>query len=256
MLFGVAAILTRGQFYYHLVVYPACMPYFFEAIPLWVKPLAQSHAVLLSMAIAYVIYSFWKRELSLFAVYFVTALPGILAIGNSGGNVNYFLEIIAVICVLAGFAAGQLSRDQLRDMLASLLVCLLLIMQIGTFYTYRHLWSKSPDYQSGREVSEIIRKLKGEVLSEDGSLLVLNGKNPVVEPFLIKHLARQGLWNERKLLEDLATGSLSLVIMRSDVWSRRADHRFSEAVLEQIRRRYRLSKKIGGYYLYEPLRIP
>ena len=254
-LFLLANYITKGQFYLHIGLYHTGIFSIYKPIASYIG-MIYIHAVLLGFAFSYVLYDVSKKKLSLFVICFITSALVAVSVGKIGASINYFIELVAVSCILFGLFLDELRPRVKKESLASILVITLLLIQLVLFAHMPYVTDEAPttaDLNNGQKVSSYVINTNGRILSEDAGFVVVNDKELLIEPFMAMQLEKQGLWNQSKFVSDLQNKKFSLIILEFDV---NCDgihkYRFTDEMLNVIRNNYYLVEKNGNYYTYMP----
>ena len=80
------------------------------------------------------------------------------------------------------------------------------------------------------------------------------GGTPVLHPFIMTNLARRGLWDERPFVRALEQGAFAVVVLPFDLSDEEARRsgRWTPAMLEAMRQRYRLAERHGLWRVFRP----
>lgn len=248
LLFLLANYITNGQFYLHTVIYNANLFSINEVISSYIR-MIRIHTVLFGFAFFYVLYNVSKKKLSLFVIYFIISALVAVSAGKIGSNINYFIELIAVSCILSGMFLGKLRFKTKKESLASILVMTLLLIQLVLFAPMPYVYDRS----TGQKISSYILNTNGSILSEDAGFVVINNRDLLIEMFMATQLEKQGLWDQSTFVGDLQNKKFSLIILEFDVGNDEImQSRFTEQMVKAIRNNYHFIEKIGSYYIYKP----
>lgn len=179
------------------------------------------------------------------------------AYGKTGATVNYFLELNAALCVVAGLAVGvllwEVKRAPRLTAMAGLALVIPLVLAGQNLYTVVNSFVPGAQVKSHeRQEMEAYRKfaprlasVPGPVLSDDMVLQLRAGKDIVFEPATMCLTAEAGTWDESGFARRLESKEFALImISRPDIW----DPRLTAA----IQSAYQLEESIGRYQLYRP----
>jgi hypothetical protein len=79
------------------------------------------------------------------------------------------------------------------------------------------------------------------------------GHEPLYEPFICTQLARQGLWDERPLLQRIENQEFPLIVLTWNAFQQPADpERFSKSFASAITRSYEIERALGRFVIYRP----
>ncbi|MEO0227422.1 MAG: glycosyltransferase family 39 protein [candidate division WOR-3 bacterium] len=246
--------LTHGEFYKHNFVYNLNTFIFKQALKHYIWML-QNHAILILFSLLYVFYSSSGKKPPVLVIYFIISSIVALSVGKIGANMNYFFEMIALSCILTGLGLGKL-RSEINERAYNYLSLGALSFQLILFAHMPYLTEPTATKLSRRvaeQVSEIVANTDGEIISEDAGLLIKNKKNILFQPFEITQLANQKIWDQTQFINDIKNRRFSLIILFFDVDCWVDEERLTSEMVEAIRAHYSVSRKIGEYYLYQPI---
>ena len=276
-LFGLSGILllllcnylTDGRFYLHTIAYQSFGISLHQATERYLD-MIQTHAILFGFAFVQAVYIILKKKTGLFAYYFVASALIAVSVGRPGSHVNYFLELIAVCCILFGTLLSELQPQIKKGNLAGILVTVMLLLQLALF-AHPPYTKIAEDLRIGQEASTRIQSSEGSVLSEDAGLVVINDKELLIEFFMATQMEKRGLWDQSNFVSDLQNKNFSLILLEvnanhvlrfltlegSDAIMKMQQRygllqRFTVEMLEAIVNNYHLVETIGEYYVYEP----
>lgn len=208
-----------------------------------------------------------RLEPVLLASYFVISLLNILALTKAGSAENYLLEPLAAASLLVGSRVGSLLHEHQREslrlshplhILAVLLVCH--AVRITTFAPVM-FGSKEPspeDYRNASFLTLRLRTTHGPVISELACYAIFAGKEVLFQPFIMSELARQGRWDEEKILRDIRQKKFSVIATTVQLETTTYSDAFTSRMREAITTHYRLAKKLEDgrlwrHYVYDPV---
>lgn len=209
------------------------------------------------------------QGLRLLALYFVFAMLVSLTAGKIGAAVNYFLEPLAAACLMTGVAVqwlggrlhswpGKAAWVAAWLVLVSAPAYALVRPEVDQYWPYR--LSREKIIAGGNEALALVRAAKGDILSEDSGLPLLAGRRLLLDPHKMTSLFRDGVWNQRPLIEDIERRRFALIITRwdpvggaTDRWGTVGDYRWSIGMGRAIMQNYYLVKKTGFLYITAPL---
>jgi hypothetical protein len=197
------------------------------------------------------------QPLRLFLLYFVFAYLASLAAGKVGAYINYLVEPLAASCLMAAIVYHRLPQTlgswQGRAAWAAAWLALVLSFLLpaarataGGKYRAELAFRRST-VRGAEAAIDLIRRTEGDVLSEDTGLLLLTGRQVLLEPFEFTQMFRDGTWNQRPLLQDIARRRFALIVLR---WNEQ--DRWSVGMKRAIMRNYYVMKTVGGLDLMAP----
>jgi hypothetical protein len=258
VLLGFANLITDGQFIIHTVLHPTTAIYDFKMLLYFSFEylLSVSHPLTLVIML-YVLYLLYNKRISLFVVYFVISYLISFSIGKRGSSTVYFIENIAVSCILFGYLLSDLNTIIKQHTLIKLIIIALLIYPIYPIYTFWGYHHLNINESIAKKVSKYVKQSKGKVLTMDAGSSVLNGKDLLYEPFVSSNLVRSGLLDQSKLLEDLRNKRISLIVLKSewgeDLELEELSFVLTDEIIHEISNNYMLQEQIGNLYIYKPL---
>ncbi|BDG03911.1 hypothetical protein [Anaeromyxobacter oryzae] len=187
------------------------------------------------------------------ALWVGAALAGALAIfASPGTGVNHLLELEAASAVLLGACAttpglaGAAARAGAPvAALAGVLVAL-------------STWTTDRAVSRLAEIRGVLASAPAPLVSEDPLVPLLAGATPLVQdPWMLRLVSERDEGMARPLLEALRARRPAAVILfrdladpGADAWYARGD--LGPAVVAEVRRGYRLARRVGRYFVYVP----
>jgi hypothetical protein len=224
--FGLLAAATGGAAWRHLVPYTAAAEYeparMLEAygqLSVVAFPLLLLIAAAAAATPRPVLAAGRGRVLVL---YFGLNAVAFATIAKAGAAQNYFLEPWAA-AILAGALALQTLGER-RPAVRRLDVVALLVVAACARFAYPQLERlpqalRAPqNAEEFPELTRLVREAKGDVLSENLSLLVVNRRRVLLEPFGTLLLAQKGLLSTERLAADCEAGRFALVVAEHRLW--------------------------------------
>jgi hypothetical protein len=246
LMFGALAVGTSGQAWLHLGPYTAAADY---DVDMMLRSM-RSFAVLAAPAAAVVLLGASCARLPpTLVAWWTLGLASLLTLAKAGAAQNYMIEPWAATVVLAGIAAQRIRETSpaLRTAWPALLLPAALGAALaGQDLTRLPLPIRNPAQAvEFAELDRLVREAPGTVLSENLSLLVLNGRPVEAEPFALLLLQRKGLWNPRPLVDDCRAGRFALVVH---------EHRLREipGIAPCLDELYLKFGTLGPYEVYRP----
>lgn len=264
-IFAVMELVTRGGWSFGLVTLNATVwtPRVFVSL---VSSFLLTYAVLIGFAV----YGWWRRVAPLLAslrvrqrvnlngfgvleVYAVLAVISVALAGRDGAWENYFLEIVAVVCVFAGLAFTALgTRTKWQWVVPALL-----LVQLGLFWNEhdpRIAQKLFDNVRAGNEpLAPSVRAATGTLIAEDMGLLWVNNQPITYYSFPYSTLARAGRYDQQWEIENLRAGNFPLVILNRDTRTD-IDHfgNFTRAFASALDYGYAVSQENVQFTVYTP----
>ncbi len=261
-LFFAINLLTKGQFYKHLVVYNV-NPFHWRDVWNFFFNLFRFYWVFLGFILLALFIAVTDSGKRLFLFYFLFAVLVSLSCGKEGSAVNYLIELIVAGSILMGMALAVLNRYILY---ARIFIPIILLIQL---YCIIHIvympsyWYGTPQYRTTpslrnfdlvESVERMVRETPGDVLSDDASLLVRTGKPVLFQPFIMSTLARQGEWNPSKFINDIHQKRFSLLVLYFPLRPENPDmyERYTPEMINALMENYEVMDYRHPYWIHRP----
>jgi hypothetical protein len=250
--FGALVVATRGGAWRHLVVYNAAAGYEWDRMAGSYAHLALiAGPLLLVVGVALVVApgATLAGAGRLFLIHLLLKLLGFATIAKQGAAQNYFIEPWVALLPAAAVALRALG-ERLPRSVAWRPALLLVAAAVPTF-AYPSLDRlpralRRPERATEfARLDELVRKARGPVLSENLSVLVLNRRPVLVEPFGVLLLVKTGLLRPDRIVRDCEAEAFALVV---------TEHRLEQipGLGECLERRYQPVADLGRYEALEP----
>jgi len=172
-----------------------------------------------------------------------------------GSDVNYLLELSAALGLATGaFMAWQRRRPRLRIVLIAFLAIQMLALSQSA-----RVASGLQNYVMDQraevaQLSTMVANTEGPVLTDDYmGLLPERGKRIFFQPFEMTQLARDGDWNQRPFVEDIANERFPLIMIWSPPFAREIKQdRWTPRMLEEIGNHYERTGRVADMVIYRP----
>jgi len=252
-LLGLLVAVTGGQAFRHLVTYTAAAEYEWPrmvesygefALITWpAQTLIVAGLVLAGRAV-------FAGPGRAFVFYWLLNLLALATIAKAGAAQNYFIEPWLATVLLAGLVLRVLGA-RFPAALAWAPACVLAVVLAASYARWEA--NRLPQAIRSPEraldfaaLTQAIRETEGPILSENLSLLVVNGERVLVEPFGFLQLTRRGYLQPDRVVRDCERRFFALVI---------TEHRLREVpgLAECLDRRYYAWKDLGPYQALRPV---
>ena len=224
-LLGLLALATRGQALKHLFTYTAAASYEWDRMRESYLQLGVIAAPLLLLVVAGLVLGGSEREDRrgrILLLYLLLSLAGLASIAKEGAAQNYFLEPWLATVLAAAWALRRLEAR--RPRLGPAWPVLAAVAAAVANYSYpsldrlpyplRHP-ERAGDWAT---LQRLVHDTQGPVLSENLSLLVLDRRPVLVEPFGIQLITEAGLFRPDRLVRDCEAKRFPLVVAESRMW--------------------------------------
>ncbi len=194
------------------------------------------------------------RAMAMLSLYLVLSTGSLMALGKSGGGLNYYVEWMAVLSVVLGLMVAAVAEQQspgennvpAPPRMLGLLVPLLLLAQLAALPVARDFGPNSPaDREKLQALQDRVGAAPKPVLSTDMVMLMQSGKGVPWEPAIFHELASTGLWDEQLIVAMIENHAFSFVITRPD-------SQFTPAVAQAIATAYPVIEEQAWHILHLP----
>ena len=251
-LFGLLVLATRGGAWRHLVTYTAAASYEWSRMGesyLQLAVIAGPLLLLVAAGLALAPAAFRGGEDRILLLYFGLSVVAFATIAKAGAAQNYFLEPWLAIVLLGARAFRALDERTawLRPRWPAI-VALAAAVANGSYHSLHrlpHALSHPENAEEFVALTRLVHETPGPVLSENLSLLVLDRRPVLLEPFGVQLIAERGLFRPDLLVRDCEAGRFPLVV---------AEHRMWEipGFGECLERRYVPVADLGPYQALRP----
>jgi hypothetical protein len=250
-LFGLLVLATRGGAWRHLVTYTAAASYEWGRMGesyLQLAVIAGPLLLLVAAGLALAPTAFRDGEGRILLLYFGLSLATFATIAKAGAAQNYFLEPWLAIILLAARAYRALAERVAGRGLGTAVLAAAAAVANYSYPSLDRLPHALRHPENAEEfvtLTRLVHETPGPVLSENLSLLVLDRRPVLLEPFGVELIAERGLIRPDRLVRDCEAGRFPLVV---------AEHRMWEipGFGECLERRYEPVADLGPYQALRP----
>jgi hypothetical protein len=209
-------------------------------------------------------------------LYCFFACLSFLAIAKAGTAENYLLEPIIGIVLLMGYSLGRLSTAitwRAQGFAVALLTAsatvIAIFIHVSTVVSpeamrIRFNESRNPRGPDFRAAGEVMALVRGELKPTWTELAIFNvsaHRDPVLQPFIMSELARQGRWDQKPFLEDLKKQKFGLIVTQLDVEAAGPNEVYTNEMIDAMRTYYQEERLIRGlvwpgYHVLRPRKEP
>jgi hypothetical protein len=227
------------------------------------KQSADAMWLLVPLALIGLVSAFHRRRLTIYHVSFLIALLIVtVELSDKGAYRNHLIDFAVLTAILVAEICGTGRAPGNRLILRSVTLVTLIFAIGASFPQERLLASDAVRTLAGRGTSEPKKPLANEldandvVLSEDPFISVSMGKDPIVlDAFMLLRILRDHRAWEAQLVGRIDDRRFTKVVLLqrldpADSWWQKWD--FGPGVSKAIARNYRLTRKVGQYWLYTP----
>jgi hypothetical protein len=206
-----------------------------------------------------------KTDLAFVAtiLYFGLATLMLVTGGKSGSDVNYTIEWLFILAILAGTALFDavnlaLKKAEHQDqswqrILAVIGIPAAILAQAWSLSSMDFARMARPS--RGAEFAALSERLRASdkpAISDEMVLLIRSGKRVVWEPSIFAELASTGVWNEKPFVDMIRAKDFSMFITFGKNGKTMSSRRYNPAVADAINQAYPRKEKVGGYTVHLP----
>jgi hypothetical protein len=213
----------------------------------------------------------WRRWLDdplvLFWLFSALLLP--VGLSKVGSNTNYWIDWAAVSAVLCTSSVWMLvigngGLPVARVLAAVGLVAVLVspawlpppVLNLQTVLDR----AQQPDERQALEFAQVLERVRREprgVYSEPLDIVVLAGREILLEPFIFSILNLEGQWDARPAIRQVCSGQIGLLVLDHPLegpdWQTQDYLHWPSAVLQALRATMRLERQQARLFLYVPI---
>lgn len=259
LLYALFHLLSGGAYFQHVFKHNI-NEYRLWDLFLYFRHWWATYPVLGGIGVFFFLYRWRSRRRDLIVYYLLLSSLSALLCGKIGSAPNYLLEMVVATSLALGFVLAEVEvvgRED-RGVLGFLLPVLLLAQLVATMHwpSSRLDFSYTPtreDLYDGGSVEQILSRSSGPILAERAGLPLLAGHEPVYQPFICTQLARQGIWDERPLLEQIKKHEFPLIVLTWNIFQQPEDpERFSKDFVSSVAESYEIEQSFGRLVIYRP----
>ena len=132
---------------------------------------------------------------------------------KSGGSINYFLDWLCIGSAIVGvFLYDVMDKARIAPIVVAMLCAAILLSPLRFMPDH----PSAADQASQDALVQQIRAATMPVASEDMVVLMRAGKPVIYEPAIVTELAALGRWNERPLVDMVASGGFAFMLTEDD----------------------------------------
>jgi hypothetical protein len=191
--------------------------------------------------------------------YLITTTLMLITVAKVGSYLNYFVEWLLVVAVVAAtalypaaralFPSGNGAQNTARAAFAAVIVPLAFAVQPLMIErpVFAHYWSPARAV-AVEKLAALVRAADRPVISDEMVMVLRSGKTVVWEPMIFVELASTGLWDERPFVAQIRNGAFAMFITTND-------HDWSPAVRQAIEDRYPVKRNFANYTAHLPMPV-
>jgi len=247
-------LITKGQFYLHIVKYNNNI---FTLRQLWFfmsKELFTYTVFTIASLVTSIIW-LWDKKKRIINLYFISAFLVQLTVGKVGSMLNYLIEPVCIMGIIAGILVGEALKK--RNQIALVGVSLLILFQLANYYygpnTLSWGWKPSP---TPIALDNYVEETDGLILAENLGILPAHNRDIYFDPFIFTQLYYQGMWDQSKIVEEIREKKFDLIMLEFslyyDHWS--DSDRWTKEMKQAMYENYYLMDTQGYIRVYKPIR--
>jgi len=247
-------LITKGQFYLHIVKYNNNI---FTLRQLWFfmsKELFTYTVFTIASLVTSIIW-LWDKKKRIISLYFISAFLVQLTVGKVGSMLNYLIEPVCIMGIIAGILVGEALKK--RNQIALVGVSLLILLQLANYYygpnTLSWGWKPSPPPIA---LDNYVEETDGLILAENLGILPAHNRDIYFDPFIFTQLYYQGMWDQSKIVEEIREKKFDLIMLEFslyyDHWS--DSDRWTKEMKQAMYENYYLMDTQGYIRVYKPIR--
>lgn len=247
-------LITKGQFYLHIVKYNNNI---FTLRQLWFfmsKELFTYTVFTIASLVTSIIW-LWDKKKRIISLYFISAFLVQLTVGKVGSMLNYLIEPVCIMGIIAGILVGEALKK--RNQIALVGVSLLILFQLANYYygpnTLSWGWKPSPPPIA---LDNYVEETDGLILAENLGILPAHNRDIYFDPFIFTQLYYQGMWDQSKIVEEIREKKFDLIMLEFslyyDHWS--DSDRWTKEMKQAMYENYYLMDTQGYIRVYKPIR--
>jgi hypothetical protein len=230
--------------------------------PAQVAPVLVEHAGIFFGFLGLALTRLWPRlrrlEIEPLDAFFALLVPVTVAsLGRAGAHGQYVVELL-VFSVVYLLRHGGLRFGAGREAVACVQLGLLMAYAPAFVLLQEGPWDRA-SIRSAPAVRALLQTEPGPILSQQGSFPLFTRGEIHVQLFHFAGLAREGRWDERPLLREVAEGRLAWVVTESPLEGEPdadARERFTPELWSALARHYVRRAFLDPYYVYQPREAP
>ena len=251
---GALELASHGGFFFH-VVSANVNAFSFGLLQYFSKDFLEVGWPLFVVALVFVVAR--DRDVPgrrLVLAYLAAATVSALTIGKVGSHVNYFVEEAAALAVVAGVSLTEAVK-KLRVLRSVLVACGAASFLAFSIFHPENIESKLARRAEFRALQDLLRADHGLVLADETmGMLPITNHDILLQPFEFTQLAKQGRWNQERVVDDIARGRFAMILINDtkatpESWTR---ERWTERMLATIHDRYEPTGVLADATIYRP----
>ncbi|MEO1723465.1 MAG: hypothetical protein AAFR84_13780 [Pseudomonadota bacterium] len=184
---------------------------------------------------------------------FLAASATLPLVLKKGSNVNYLMEWVVALVMLATLALGRLFATRALTT-RSPLIAAILVAVLGASGARGYVFWDYSVLPGGRNagLDQMIAEAEKPVISEEMVAVLRAGKEVLWEGAIHGHREAFGRYDSTPLIERIERDDFAFFVIRTTVEDGREHASFPETVLAAIREHYPQRQRYGGYVAYLP----
>lgn len=258
IIFFALILLTRGEFYQHIVYYNANRFHWKDVWVMLHNAVMQMMKLQVAFLLYYLLRAAFTRQWDLAAFCIPFSIATFCLVGKIGSATNYLFELTLVASWTVGLVIAELRvylprGNPLRMLIPAILFLgILFPVHLPHFYGEWKIfdWGGTPDSDSEDLTAMLVERLKDipePIFSQDAGAALLSGHSLVWDPFMMTQLAEQGRFDPAPFIRMIQEKKFNAIVLPFDLdmnpdawkddgwWSQ-----FTEEVAAAVARGYRV----------------
>ena len=246
--------ITDGNFYYNSIAL-AKLSYNALAVPGIFMHHAGPLFIFIGIALSFLFKRLKNRNLEEIDCYLLVIVPfTLITLGRPGAHGQYVVELLVVVMIylirmpIPLKTAGKNIWVSIQILIFFIYTPLFVLLEEGL-----HKRAANRAYP---EIYHILENTSGPILSQQGSFPLFTRGEIYVQLFDFAGLSRMGLWDQKKLVDEIEKQTFSHIITEFPIHESTggADdlERFTPEITEAVTTKYMLLKEVYPYFIYQP----
>jgi hypothetical protein len=206
---------------------------------------------------------------AIIAIYSILSVAMSMLSGKVGAEASYYDEVLCLCCIWCGVSIAMLSSNNffpkgqlifgirvaavapVTGALLPLVLSIQVLTGIWRADLSEQVLTQPSRIEAQASLLKIVENSPRPALTDDLTLPLLAGKQPLIEPFVFTQLAKAGRWNEQPLLRMLnGSCAIDTLITNGLPGDAAFDERYSPAMVAAMRKYYPDIETVGLFSVW------
>ena len=249
VLFLVITLITKGEFFNHLLRYNVYSYSFDRLFSYMMTFIKYTGIIFIFVLPVFFSRSFYRSPVLGYLIFSVLSL---FLLGREGASNHYLFEICYAFCLTAGIGISFVDIKFKKKFVQPVIFLLLLIHLCSHYEIVKHLRVPETVDTLDRIAVQQIKREKGRVLAEDTGMLLVAGKTVYMHSFAISKLVEKDIFPKNLFYGLLHKKFFKMVMLDSKLTSLspQTSVRFTSEFLFMVNEYYKHEASIGNYEFY------